>query len=339
MKNIIISALDRKSGKTVAGYAIAKLANKKTGYMKPIGSNVLYRDKKVLDYDAILFKEAFSLPEDAEELCMGMHHSKILHFYQNVKKELTERHARLSKGKELFLIEGGEFLWKGASLSLDALSLVEILNAEIVFVVAGEYHEILDELQYIHRINKSVSVKGIILNKMRDEDMERIKEDAQNLNLKLLGVIPYMKRLQATRVRHVVETLFAKVVAGEDGLDRYIENVFIAALSAPEIKRHPDYRKENKLIITGGDRSDVITACLEEGTSAIILTNNIVPSANILAQANEKNIPLISLRPDTYTVSKLIENIQPVILPDEREKLHEIEKEAREHLDIQAILD
>lgn len=339
MKNIVISALDRKSGKTVAGYAIAKLAGKNIGYMKPIGSNVLYKDKKVLDYDALLFKEAFSLPEDAEELCMGMHHSKILHFYQDVKRELLERHARLSEGKELFLIEGGEFLWKGASLSLDALSLVDALNAEIIFVVAGEYYEILDELQHIHRIGMRVPVKGFVLNKMRDEDMERIREDAQTLNLRFLGFIPYIKKLRATRVRHLVETLFARVVAGEEGLDRYVENVFIAALSAPEIKRHPDYRKENKLIITGGDRSDVITACLEEGTSAIILTNNIVPSANILARANEKRIPLISLRPDTYTVSKLIENIQPVILPDEREKLDEIERGAREHLDIQAILE
>ena len=82
------------------------------------------------------------------------------------------------------------------------------------------------------------------------------------------------------------------------------------------------------MCIRDRDRTDVIMACIEDGTSGIILTNNIVPSANILARANEKGIPLLSLRPDTYTVAKLVENIQPVILPEEKDKLNEIERGA-----------
>ena len=152
-----------------------------------------------------------------------------------------------------------------------------------------------------------------------------------------MGYLPEIKKLKAVKVSYIAEKLFAKVVAGENGLDNYVENVFIAALSAPEIKRHPDFKKKNKLIITGGDRADVIMACVENGTSGIILTNNIVPSANILARANEKGIPLLSVRPDTYTVAKLVENIQPVILPEEKDKLDEIEKGA-ENIKIEKIL-
>jgi len=108
-----------------------------------------------------------------------------------------------------------------------------------------------------------------------------------------------------------------------------VENIFIAALSASEIKRHPDFGKENKLIITGGDRSDVIAACLDKKTSAIVLTNNIVPSAPLIARANEMNIPLISVRADTFTTAKMVEGIKPVIMPEEKEKLQHIEKEAK----------
>lgn len=338
MKNFVVSSLDKKSGKTVVSYAIAKLSGKKIGYMKPIGNNVVYKDKKVLDYDAILFKELFSLAQDHEDLSLGMHHSKILHFYDDVHAELLKRHKKLSAGKDIFLIEGGEFFWKGSSVGLDAVSLSSSLNAEILFVVSGDYYEILDELHYINNMADALSIKGVILNKIKEEDVEKLTTDMDKLGLHSLGCIPYIKQLRATRVRHVVETLFAKVVAGEGGLNKYVENVLIAALSASEIRRHPDYRKDNKLIITGGDRSDVIAASLEPGTSGVILTNNIIPSYNILAQANEKAIPLISLRPDTYTVAKLIENIQPIILHDETDKLEAIEETARTYLDINRIL-
>jgi BioD-like phosphotransacetylase family protein len=330
--------LDEKSGKTIVALAIAKLANKKVGYIKPIGNNVIYKDKKVLDYDAILFKELFSMEENAEDLCLGMHHSKILHFYPDAYKEFIKRYDKISHNKDLVLIEGGEFLWKGASINLDVITVCKKINAEVIFVISGDYYELLDKLYYIEKIKDKMQIKGVVLNNVSQEDVNKIREDAKKFGMPFLGFISHIQRLRATRVDHIVKKLFAKVVAGENGLDKYVENVFIAALAASEIKRHPDFKKENKLIITGGDRSDVITACLQKGTSGIVLTNNIIPSSNILAIANEKNIPLISLRPDTYTVVKLIENIQPIILADEKKKLAAIEKEAGQHLNIDEII-
>ncbi|HEC77013.1 MAG TPA: hypothetical protein ENI33_07145 [Thermoplasmatales archaeon] len=328
MKNIIVSSMDEKSGKTVVAYAIAKMAKRKIGYMKPIGDNVIYKDKKVLDYDAMLFNNAFKICDNPEELCMGIHHSKILHFYKDVGKEFMRRYEKIGRNKDLFIIEGGEFFWKGASVSLDAFSIAEKIPAEIVFVVSGEYHEIMDEIYYIKRMNE-LPINGIILNKTSIQNAEKFIDEMNKIGIKFLGYIPYIKKLRAMKIRYIVEKMAGNVVAGEKGLDKYAENFFIAALSASEIKRHPDFKKENKLIITGGDRSDVITACIEEKTSGIILTNNIVPSSNILAKANEMNIPIISVRPDTYTISKFVENIQPVILPDEKNKLNEIEKMAK----------
>ncbi len=333
MKSVVIVSLDEKSGKTTVAYAIAKLSGKKVGYMKPLGDNVVYKEKKLLDYDAILFKEIFSLEGDAEALCLGMHPSKILHFYDKPLEEFKRRYEEFSKGKDLFIIEAGEFLWKGASIKLDGISIAKELNAELLFVISGDYYEMLDEVHYIRELKEKVPIKGIILNKVNEEDANKLKSQIENFGLNYLGYIPLIKGLKTMRVGYIAEKLFAKVVAGGEGLNKYVENVFIAALSAPEIRRHPDFKKERKLIITGGDRSDVIAACIENGTSGMILTNNIVPSANILARANEKKIPLLSVRPDTYTVAKLVENIQPVLLPDEREKLEAIEGEARIDVD------
>jgi len=328
MKNILISALDEKSGKTVVAYAIASSSGKNVGYMKPMGNNVLYKDKKVMDQDAILFSK-FMEEISPEKICMGMRHSKILHFYSNVMEEFMKRYEELSRGKDLFIVEGGEFIWKGASINLDAFSISRAIGAEIIFVISGDYYEILDEIEYIGKIKDALPVKGIIVNRAAEERIDEIRRAAEERGIKYLGFLPFIKKLGVMKVSYIADKLFGRVVAGRDGLNKEVENIFIAALSASEIKRHPDFGKENKLIITGGDRSDVIAACLDKKTSAIVLTNNIVPSAPLIARANEMNIPLISVRADTFTTAKMVEGIKPVIMPEEKEKLQHIEKEAK----------
>ena len=337
MKSILFASLDKNSGKTTVELAIAMASGKKIGYMKPFGDNPIYKEKKVVDHDAMLFKEIFKIEAGLDEMCLGLHHSKILHFYKNIEEELVEKYNKLSEGKELFIIESGEFLWKGKSIGLDAFSIADSLDAKIIFVLSGEHYEVMDELSYIADL-KEERIEGIILNKARGDEVDRMEGKAKEYGIDFLGYIPYIEELKAMRVSYIAEKLFAKVVAGEKGIEKDIENVFIAALSAPEIRRHPDFKKRKKLIITGGDRADVITACLEEGTSCIVLTNNIVPSTNILAKANEKEIPLLSVRSDTYTTAKLVENIQPVILSHEKEKLEIIEEAGKRHLDMNKIL-
>ena len=326
MKNILISALDENSGKTVAAYAIASASGKRFGYMKPMGNNVLYRDKKVIDQDAVLFSSITGA--SPEKICIGMHHSKILHFHKNALNEFMRRYEELSAGKELFIVEGGEFIWKGASIGLDAFSISEAINAEVIFVISGDYYEMLDEVEYIKRLQSNLPVKGVILNRVEEEKAMEIKEDVEKHGIKYLGFLPFIRKLGIMRVSYIADKIFGKVVAGREGMEKEVENIFIAALSASEIKRHPDFGKERQLIITGGDRSDVIAACLNERTSAMVLTNNIIPSAPLLARANEMDIPLISVRADTYTVARMVEGIKPVIMPEEREKLQEIEKAA-----------
>ncbi|MBC7081083.1 MAG: AAA family ATPase [Thermoplasmatales archaeon] len=328
MKKIVISSLDKKSGKSVVEIAMGKSLNKKIGYMKPIGSNPVHRGKKIVDYDTLLFKEIFDIDYSIEEMCLGVHHSKILHFYPDAKKEFMKRFEKLSDGKEFFMIEGGEYIWDGASIGIDALSLASLVKASLVFVLSGDYYEILDKLSYVEKITDGA---GIIINKTR-ENIDEIEKGVSKRKMKFFGYLPYIEELRKIRVSYLAEKIFAKVVAGEGGLNKEIENVFVAALSAPEIKRHPDFRKGKKLIITGGDRTDVITACLEEDTSCILLTNNIVPPATIIAKANEKEIPLLSVRQDTYTVAKMVDGLQMAILPDEKKKIEEIEKAGRKHL-------
>ena len=317
MKNVYVASLEAGEGKTVAALAIS--LNKRAGYIKPIGDNPAYVKKKIVDYDALLFSKLFDLPE--EKLSLGMHYSKITHNYKDTLKELKSRYSEIAEGKDIFIFEGGESIWKGASLGIDMNSICNEFNATPVFVLSGDEDEIKDKVKFIASLNAS-----IIFNRVKN--YEELKEYAEENGASVMGHIPDIKKLRLTKISYIVKKLNGKVIAGTEGIEKYFDGIFIAALSASQIKRHPDFRKKNKLIITGGDRSDAIAACIEENTSAIILTNNIIPSSNILAKADKAGIPLISVRPDTYTIASRVEKLPRPIMADEEEKIEEIRKMA-----------
>lgn len=325
MKKIVVASVRHKVGKTTISLGLAQ-KKENVGYMKPLGDNQIYRKKRLVDYDAALFKDVFSMDEPIEDFTLGFHHSKILHAFPDVKEEFERRYQSLSEKKEFFIVEGGDDIMRGASIGLDAVSIAKKINAHIILVAAGEVYDIIDDLHFARWVarKKGAKIQGVIVNKVKRGEKEKIKKEMKKQKIPLLGLVPFIKELSVVKVRYIADKFFAKVVAGEKGLDKPIESVFIAALSAPEIVRHPEFKKENKMIITGGDRTDVIAACLENKTSCIILTNNIIPPSNILAKADRSNTPLLLLKSDTYTVAKKIEDMEPVILPDETTKIEKI---------------
>ena len=128
--------------------------------------------------------------------------------------------------------------------------------------------------------------------------------------------------------------MFAKVITGEGGLKKVIKNIVIGAWSANIFLQNPLFKKENKLVITGGDRTDMILAALEGDTSGIILTNNILPPSNIISKASEKNIPLLMVFSDTYQTAKQIESLEPLLTREDTEKVELLKEMVQKHVQL-----
>jgi BioD-like phosphotransacetylase family protein len=94
------------------------------------------------------------------------------------------------------------------------------------------------------------------------------------------------------------------------------------------------FNKENKLIITSGDRTDLILSAIGHGTSCILLTNNIIPPANIIEKANRHRVPLLLVPWDTYTAAKHVESIRVLLNEKDLEKIELTEKLIKENVDI-----
>jgi BioD-like phosphotransacetylase family protein len=330
MKRIVIASMERGAGKTSFIVGHGRSSNERIGYMKPFGERILYRKKRLLDYDSVLVSSLFQLNESPEDLSLGFDHSKLRFMYddESMKEKLREMAQRNEKDCEILFIEGGRDLSYGSSLSLDPVSVARTLDAELVFILGGEQDKVMDEVFFIrdHIEGMDVRFKGVVINKVNDPEdfMATCGESIKEAGVPVLGMIPYEKELTYFSMEHISNVLFAKIIAGSRGLPNLVKNIFVGAMTGSKAIESPLFKKEGKLIITSGDRTDIVLGALDSNTSGIVLTNNILPPANIISKAEERNIPLLLVQGDTFATAKQVDDMERLLSKDDNEKIEMI---------------
>jgi len=327
LNKVVIASIRKSAGKTSTIVGISAALNKKIAYLKPFGERVVYRNKRLWDYDAALISDIFDLRKDPVDMSVGCDHSKLRYAYdeEGTRQKLSREIANIGRDTGVLLIEGGSDLAYGSSVHLDALSLAKYTGSKLLIIVSGGEDSILDDIVHLknHLHMDGVTLGGIILNKVRNFDQFQSTHlpAIKHLGFRVLGVIPYQSELGCFSVQHLASSLYARIITGEAGLKKTVKNILIGAWSAQVFIQNPLFRKSNKLVITGGDRVDMILASLESDTSGIILTNNILPPSNIIYKAQERNIPLLMVSTDTYQTARQIENLEPLMTKEDVEKV------------------
>jgi hypothetical protein len=343
MNKVIIASIRKSAGKTSAIVGTAAALNKKMAYIKPFGERMLYRKKRLWDYDSDLIANLFGLKEDPVDMSIGFDHSKLRYMYdeEGTQKKLLETIAHVGRDKEILFIEGGRDLSYGISIHLDTLSLARFTGGRLFLVISGDENTIMDDILFLrkHVDLGGVDLGGLILNKVGNlEEFQTTHLPAiRQAGLPIVGLIPYERELTYFSVYELAERLFAKVITGEGGLKRIVKNIVIGAWSANVFLQNPLFKRENKLVITGGDRTDMILASLESDTSGIILTNNILPPSNIISKASERNIPLLMVFGDTYQTAKQIDALEPLLTKEDAAKVELLKEMIKKHVDLNKI--
>jgi BioD-like phosphotransacetylase family protein len=321
-----------------------KAMGKDVAYMKPFGDRLIYRKKRLWDHDSALITEVFGLAEDPVDLSVGFDHTKIMFAYdeKTIAKRLNDMVGRIGKGKDILFIEGGRNIEYGMSVNLDAMTVVRLVGGEMILVVSGDEGTMLDDIFFIRNMidTHTLPLKGIILNKVRDIEGFESTFGAvlKKTGVPVLGMIPFREELAYLSVRYVADWLMAKVIAGEEGLSRRIKTILVGAMSTDALLRTSLLQQEDKLIITAGDRSDMIVTALDSNASAVVLTNNIIPPPNIISRASDLGIPLLLVDVDTFKAAKRIDDMEPLLTGKETEKIDLLESMIKESgLDIGAI--
>ena len=343
MDKLIITSMRENAGKTSLIVGLAKVLNKKFGYIKPLGDRLLYRKKQLWDYDSALITSLFDLTEVPQEMSIGFDHAKLRYMYDEagMQAKLQEVIAQISSANELLFVESGKDLTYGTSVHLDAITLARSIGARLLIVVSGDDDIIVDQIQFLttYLDLSQVEVAGIVINQVSDlEDFRNTYlPEISGMGLDVLGLIPYTAELTHFSVDYLVERLFAKVIAGEAGLGAIVQNIYVGAVSVNTALRKPSLNKENILTITSGDRTDVILSALENDSVGVVLTNNILPPSNIISKASERNIPLLVVTGDTYEIARQIDNLQPLLTKEGRPKIDLVESLIKAHVELTSL--
>ncbi|MHA2296717.1 MAG: DRTGG domain-containing protein [Candidatus Hodarchaeales archaeon] len=341
VNKIVITSIHKHAGKTSLIVGMAKASDKKkVGYFKPLGDRLVYREKRLWDHDAATVVNILGLKDKPEDLTIGFEHSKLklqLESEEVTREKILETVAELEYDRDVLLIESGRDLMYGTSVHLDALSVTKTVDAKLLIVVDGIENSIVDDITFIKKYIDITGVNACVLvNKVHDPEnfKETHNEEIKKMGIEVAGIIPYKKELTHTTAEFLREILSAKVVAGEGGLGNVVKNVLVGAASASAALRNPIFAAESKLVITSGDRSDMILAALETDTSAVILSLNTLPPPNIISKATDKNVPLLLVPQDTFQVAKRVDDTMPLLMASDKERMNLLERLVREHVNL-----
>jgi len=337
MKKFIFTSLNKNAGKTGIIIGLGKAINQKIGYLKPFGDRLLYRKKRLWDYDSAVISKIFNIEENPEGMTLGFDHSKLRYMYDetNIIEKIKSSITEVSSGTDVLFIESGKNIMHGVTVNLDALTIAKAADAKLIVVVSGDSDDIADDLLYFkqHTSLKGIDFAGVVVNKVKDvDDFKMVYEDILNkIGINILGVIPYEAELTYPSVQLISDMLMAKVISGEKVLDQVVRDVFVGAMSGDAAQRVEKFKNKNKLIITAGDRSDMILAAIETQCVGIILTNDILPQPNIIALASEKKVPLLLVHTDTHKAAKKIDQMVPLVDSTDMKKIQILEESIKNY--------
>lgn len=338
-KSIYITTIEPNSGKSLVSLGFLRMMlnqSSKVGYFRPIinkDKNGLYDDHT---YTAINF---FNLDIKYED-CYAFEQSEVVELLSEGKKEkvlhdIIKKYKNLEAKYDYVLVEGTDFSGEGGFTELDVnLMVAKNLGIPVLIVGAGNDKKKKDfintmQLTYNSFIQKEVDVIGLIANKIEIDEMEYIKTELRKVIPKEvhIDVVPKVNFLANPSVKEVAEALNGKVLFGEQFLDNSIGSYSTGAM---QLRNYLTRIKENALVITPGDRADIILGALQANASSnypkiagIILTGNLIPEEPILKliEGVQSTVPIVSVDGGTFGISNKIGAVKAKIYASNSKKI------------------
>ncbi len=339
--NLYITSTEARSGKSLISLGVMEMLLGKidrVGFFRPIIN--MDPGLKNPDNDINLISSRFNLEipyekmygctsKDVENLIAAGKDEEIL-------ERIIRKYNQLTEVCDFVLCEGTDFASSTASFELD-------INAEIsknlgspVLLVANAYQKGMDDiLRSIELSIDSLSEKGsqiiaTIVNRVELKEGKRIVKHLQKRGLikeQLVYTIPDEEYLGKPTVGEIADILGAEVLYGKEQLDRHVYNFTVAAMQLQNFLTRIDH---GSLIITPGDRADVIVACLAavsatsmENISGILLTGGLKPEESIwkLIKGFSQMVPILSVKDNTFPTAAIVDKVHAIISPDDDRKI------------------
>ena len=355
---IYVAATRQDDGKTTCClglYAALERKFPRIGYMKPVGQRFVEVAGKKVDEDSVLVSDTYDVNLPIEAMSPIAVDRMFTRNYlkqgnlSQMQETIVSAFNRVAWEHDFVIIEGTGHAGVGSVIDLSNAQVAQLLGSKVLIVTTGGVGRPVDEVSLNLALfeKQGVEVIGVVLNKVLPSKIEALRPWAERafakMKLPILGVIPYLGELRRPILAQVAKELGGEFLSGEGFKRRRVRSIAIGAMTAARIK---DQLGAGALLITPGDREDLLLAALEfqpkrstdSKLAGIVLTDGLRPQPGLIRMMNEKGIPSVAVAADSYSVTAKIERMTVKTDPGDEEKIKVIQQTVAKHIELGTIL-
>lgn len=338
-KAIYIASSEPNSGKSVITLGLMNILLgklRKIAYFKPVivENSISHKD---INIETMI--DHFKL-ETTYKDCYAFTYHELLKLRSEgdesvIIDTIISKYKKLEESHDFVLVDGLDFEGEGASFEF--FSNVEIaknLSVPLILVAKGEGYvpdeitnKILSTMQIL--ANREVEMLAVIANKvdpLQAEALHVLFEQRLPKSL-LTAILPNTKELRSPTMKEIVEGVNGKILFGENYLSNPVDNFIVGAMQLNNCLTH---LAENTLIVTPGDRGDIIVAMIQANLSknyprvaGLILSGGLAPEEPIikLIEGLETVIPVAAVNTGTFETVNNVSRVKSRIYPENSMKI------------------
>ncbi|TPN82375.1 phosphate acetyltransferase [Aquimarina algicola] len=339
-KAVYVATIEPNSGKSIVVLGMMRMLLGKVarvGYFRPIiddpeaGEVDNHINTVISHFELdINFKKAYAYTRS--EVLQKHNQGK----FGEVIDEIIRKYKALEEKFDFILVEGTDFSDEGSIIEFDInVVIAKNLGIPAVIVASGvdkKNEEIVGNLKLALDTfnNRDVEVLALVANKVQPgcENQLQIEFDKDFKNGVDRIIIPKVNSLNNPTIKEIVKELDGNILFGKEYLNNQAGSFGVGAM---QLRNYLTHLKENSLVITPGDRADIILGVLQANISdnypkisGIILTGGIIPEPSILKliEGVSLSFPIISVTSGTFSVTNKIGAIKSRIYVDNVQKIN-----------------
>lgn len=338
-KGVYIATTQPNSGKSIVSLGLMHALLEKglrVGYFRPV---IDQSDPDQVDNHINTVTTWFGLDVAYEEL-YGFTRNEFIRMKNEDEEEeilqtLIQKYKAVEDQFDFVIVEGSSFTGEGTIIEFDVNILIaKNLGIPALIIDSGEGKSLedfvgtmliaLDSFQ-----DKNVDVLAFMANKVQPGNQPWIVTELQK-HLPpdmVIDAIPLNPALSSPSIKEIVDALDAKILFGAPYINNLAGNYTVGAM---QLRNYLYHLRENGLVITPGDRADIILGALQANLSAnypsisgLVLTGGLVPEDSIirLIEGLSDIVPIILVEEGTFVVTNQIGMIKSQIYAENKEKI------------------
>ncbi len=357
---VFIAATQQNDGKTTASLGLFSALKKRIGrigFIKPVGQRFIEVEGKRIDEDSVLIDRTFGVHTPLEDMSpIAVEPDFTRRYIRKANNDFLVRRIqnsfdRAAWEKDFTIIEGTGHAGVGSVFDLSNARVAHLLHSKVLLITRGGIGRSIDEVVLNKALfdKEGVEIVGVILNKVLPDKFDEVRDFAQRglkrLGIDLLGTIPVEPILADPTLGQICTQVKGKFLNQSTQARRRVRKTIIGAMSSSHVM---DYFAPGTLVVTPGDREDIVLAALSTGSlteadgnsiAGLVLSGNLFPHQSVLDMLHASGLPAIASPYDSYTVASSIHSMTVKTLPDDREKIDRIQSMIERHVEIDRLLE